>query len=121
MGGKGGGTEEEEETALSSSPTAASRPRPQRQETVVAMIEERDTGGGGADDQGCLGMCLTGIITAFSVIFLAITFPISVWFIVRQVQVGGKEESAVPWLQCILPVELRAELPLCCSKAFFCC
>jgi len=43
---------------------------------------------GGADDDDGVGGCCAALITFFSVILIILTFPISVFMVVKQVQVN---------------------------------
>ena len=45
---------------------------------------------GEADDEGGCGACLTALITFLSVVLIVLTFPISVFLVVKQVQVRGE-------------------------------
>jgi len=39
------------------------------------------------DDESFLGSCLASLIVAISWFFIIVTFPITIWFMIRQVQV----------------------------------
>lgn len=57
------------------------QPRQQQQFTSATMPTQ-------ADDEGGFGGCMAGLITFISILLVIVTFPISIFMVVKQVQVS---------------------------------